>query len=217
MKGTQVAALLAALSVAGWQALPVRAQAEKTARGTVTAVSADSVSIKAGANDMKFSVDAQTKVTATGAGTKARKAEAAGTSGVKLTEVISVGKAVEVKYHETGGTMHAASIRAIASAGSAGGGVMEAAPSSKTADGTVKSVAAGSLVVSDGGKDMTFTVDAKTRVVGKGAGTKSAAAGGRTSITDLISNGDRVSVTYTEAGGAMHASTVRVTTKAATK
>ena len=67
---------------------------------------------------------------------------------------------------------------------------------------------------SDAGKDTTFTVDKDTRVIGKGMGTKSAASGGKLAISDAISTGDTVSVTYHDMGGTMHAATVRVTTKA---
>jgi hypothetical protein len=85
----------------------------------------------------------------------------------------------------------------------------------KTAAGTVKSVSASALTVTDkGGKDWMFTVDDKTKVVAKGAGTKSAKAGGKISITDVVGNGDQVSVTYHDMGGSMHAASVRVTTAA---
>lgn len=205
--------LLAALAVVGWQA-PAKAQAGKTARGTVTAVSADSMSVKVGDREMKFAVDAQTHVTAPGASTKSRAAAASGAPGVKITDVVSVGKAVEVTYAESGGSMHATSVRAIPSAG--GGSMSEKMPA-RTMAGTVKSVAGTSLTIADGGKDMTFAVDGSTRVIGKGAGTRTAAAGGKTTITDFVANGDRVSVTYTDTSGTLHASSVRVTMKAAAK
>ena len=62
--------------------------------------------------------------------------------------------------------------------------------------------------------DQTFTIDSKTKVVGRGAGTKSAAAGGKVAITDLIAAGDKVSVSFHDMGGTLHASEVRVTAKA---
>jgi hypothetical protein len=73
---------------------------------------------------------------------------------------------------------------------------------------TVKSVTASSLTVTSGDKDMTFAIDAKTNVVGKGLGTKSNAKGGKPTITDLLKEGDRVSVTYQEMGSTMHASRI---------
>src|SRR5438874_5497942 len=113
-----------------------------------------------------------------------------------------------------GWTMHAASIRALASAGAGGGSMSEAKPAAKTSTGTVESVSGSSLTVTAAGKDMTFTIDNDTKVIGKGMGTKSAAAGGKLAIADAVSTGDTVSVTYHDMGGTMHAATVRVTTKA---
>jgi len=208
-----VLAILAVVALVGWPTSHAYAQDMKTAKGTVTAVSADSVTIKAGAQDMKFAVDSSTTVTATGAGTKTRKAAAEGTK-PKVNELLQAGTPVEVKYHDQGGTLHAASIRAIASAGEAGGGVMADKPASKTATGTVKSVSGNSLTISDAGKDMTFTVDKDTKVIGKGMGTKGAPTGGKLAITDALSSGDNVSVTYHDMGGTLHAATVRVTPKA---
>jgi hypothetical protein len=74
-------------------------------------------------------------------------------------------------------------------------------------------VAEQSLTISRAGKDETFTVDKSTKVVGKGAGTKSSASGGRVAITDVVSNGDRVTVTYDSMGGSMVAKEVRVNSK----
>jgi hypothetical protein len=90
-----------------------------------------------------------------------------------------------------------------------------AAPKTLTATGTVKSVAADSIVVTDkDGKDHTFGVDAKTAVQAKGAGTKTAAAKAQgkagISITDAVKSGDKVTVKYHDMGGTMHAASVRV-------
>jgi len=212
MRRTVLAIALAVVALVGWPASHAFAQTTKTAKGTVTAVAADSVTVKAGAQEMKFAVDSATTVTATGAGTKTRKAEAEGGK-PKITELLSAGTPVEVKYHDQGGTLHAASIRAIASAGDMGGGVMADKPAAKTASGTVKSVSASSLVISEAGKDMTFSVDKDTTVVGKGLGTKGATTGGKLAITDALAAGDMVSVTYHDMSGTMHAATVRVTAK----
>jgi hypothetical protein len=80
---------------------------------------------------------------------------------------------------------------------------------------TVKSLTGTMLTVTADGKDMTFTVDPKTQVIGKGVGTKAAAQGkgGKAAITDLLAVGNRVAVTYQEAGTAMHASKVRLLAK----
>jgi len=205
------------LALVGWLSPRAVAQDTKTAKGTVSNVAGDSVTVKVGAQDMKFSIDEKTTITAPGAGTKTRKAEAEGAK-PKASELLMAGTPVEVKYHETGGTMHAASIRAIASAGSGGGGVMADKPPTKTATGTVKNVSASSLTITDSaGKDMTFSVDKDTRAIGKGLGTKGAPTGGRLSATDALSAGDKVSVTYHDMSGTMHAATIRVTSKTATK
>ena len=70
------------------------------------------------------------------------------------------------------------------------------------------------LIVGGDGKDWTFAVDANTTVAATGAGRATKAAGGRISITDLVGQGDTVSVTYRNAGDVMNASQVRITVKA---
>jgi hypothetical protein len=86
---------------------------------------------------------------------------------------------------------------------------------SMSASGSVKSVTGTSLVVTSGGKDMTFTVDGTTKFVGKGLGTKAKA--GKLTAPDAVGTGDMVSVTYHDMGGTMHAASVRITSKAMTK
>lgn len=218
MRRSLVALALGALVVAGWSTTPAFAQDTKTARGSVTAMAADSINIKVQNVDMKFAVDAKTTVEARGAGTKSRAAQAAGMAGPKLSEVVKVGDAVEVSYKDMGGTLHASKIRAVADPGPA----TPAAAASKTSNGTVKSVSATSMSISGtagGGAtfDQTFTIDSKTKVVGKGAGTAAAAKGGRTAITDLIATGDKVTVSFHDMGGTLHAAEVRVTAKAIPK
>jgi hypothetical protein len=211
MRRTLVTLSLAAISLVGWTTSYAFAQ-EKTARGSVTAMTGDTVTVKAGAQELRLTVDAKTTVTASGAGTANRAAEAAGKAGAKLGDIIKVGDNVEVTYHEMGGTMHAASIRKVAALGSGGGGTVE---KPMMASGTVDSVTASSLVVSAaGGTKMTFTIDGQSKVVGRGVGTAAAAKGGKTSITDLVASGDRVSVSYHKTGDTMHAAEVRITAKA---
>ena len=203
-----------ALSVIGWSTgSPAAAQDRKMARGTLTAMVADSVTVTVQGKEMKFSVDAKTVVEAAGAGTKTRAEQKKGAPGPKLADVLKTGQAVEVTYSEAGGTNRASRIRAVLSVGAGGGSTSQKQPAGKTATGTVKSVSAGSLTVSAGGKDMTFSVDTKTVVAGTGAGTKTAAAGGKTVMTDLVTVGDTVSVSYGETGTTMHAERVRVTIK----
>jgi len=212
MRRLFLAVPLAALSVVGWPTSYALAQDTKTTRGTLTAMVADSVTVKVGATDMKFSVDDKTKVQAPGAGSKMRQAVTAGKTGPKLADVLKVGDAVEVGYHDVGGALHAATIRKVTAAGDAG------APG-KTSTGKVTAVSATSLAISgsaSGGASFTqtFTIDPKTTVTGRGAGTAAAAKGGRTVATDLIGVGDTVSVSYREEGAALHASSVRVSAKA---
>src|SRR5213593_2102383 len=66
----------------------------KTARGTVTAMSGSSITVKAGAKELTFTVDDKTDVIAAGAGTKAKQAQAKGAAGPKLAEVVKTGQAV---------------------------------------------------------------------------------------------------------------------------
>lgn len=218
MRRTVLALVLAMLSLVAWLSPSVVAQ-EKSARGTVTAMTADMVTVKAGAQEMKFAIDAKTNVIASGGSTATRKAAAAGTAGPKLSDLIKVGDAVEVSYHEMGGTMHAAEVRKVASPGSGGGSTSDQRDAAKaeTINGTVDSVSATSLAISgsqSGGTfKQTFMIDAETKVVGAGAGTKAAAGGGRLNITDYLKAGDRVSVTYHKMGNMLHAAEIRVTAK----
>ena len=110
MRRTVLAIPVAAIALIGWLAPQARAQDTKTARGTVTSVSGDSVMVKVGTQDMKFTIDSATTITAPGAGTKTRKAQAEGGK-PKASELLSAGTPVEVKYHDMGGTMHAATVR----------------------------------------------------------------------------------------------------------
>ena len=200
---------LLAVAILAWPS--ISAAQDQTARGTVSAVTGDTVTVKVGATDMKFTADSKTSVVAAGAGTKARTAAAAGRTGPKLAELIKPGQAVIVTYHEMGGMLHASQFQAVSSAGSGGGSITADKPAEQTGTGVVKSIAANSLTISaEGGKELTFAVDANTSVVGQGLGTKAAAAGGKTAITDLVKAGNRVSVTYHEVGGTLHAANVRV-------
>jgi uncharacterized protein DUF5666 len=84
-------------------------------------------------------------------------------------------------------------------------------------NGTVKSVSSTSLVVTSVGKDTTFAIDTRTQVIGKGVGTKSKAKGDKPSIVDLVKEGDRVTVTYQDAGGTMRASRIEVASSKAAR
>ena len=68
MSGTGIRFALALLIVGGGLASQAVAQETKTARGTVTAVGGDSITVKAADRELKFTVDPKTVLTATGAG-----------------------------------------------------------------------------------------------------------------------------------------------------
>jgi hypothetical protein len=161
--------------------------------------------------DMTFAVDANTLVEAKGAGRQTRQVRASGGSGIKFTEFVKPGAAVLVMYREMNGRNQAATVRLISSAGSGDGSTSEAA---KVASGKVKSITPSALTVTRDGKDLTFAVDGATKVSAPGAGRAAKAAGGRMAITDLVGNGDTVSVTYRNSGAAMNASQVRIRVKA---
>ena len=189
------------------------AQGTKTVQGVVTAVSGDSLTVKVADKTMTFKVDAKTRTTAPGGTTKTTAAKAEGKAGVALNEVVKTGQGVEVAYHEQG--MHAASVRVMPSVP---GSPADPAKQSHTASGVVSSVTASSLTIKGAAGESTFTIDTTTTVVGTGLGTasrKAAEAGVKTPITDFVHQGDTVSVTYHESGGAKQAASVHVTKKRA--
>ena len=90
-----------------------------------------------------------------------------------------------------------------------------ASDKTKDAKGTVKTVAADSVTVTDAaGKDWTFAVDAKTKLIAAGGSHKTAetkAAGKSPAIVDVVKTGAKVTVKYHELeGGKMHAAELRV-------
>jgi hypothetical protein len=85
-----------------------------SASGAVTAVTADSLSVKGKTAEWTFAVDAKTKVTATGASHKTAAAKA-DNKATPITEFVHVGDGVAVKYHD-GPTKHADSVRVTAPA-----------------------------------------------------------------------------------------------------
>ncbi len=159
---------------AGLTARPA-AQETKSARGTVTAVGGDSITVRVAEQELKFSVDPKTVLTASGAGTADRKADAAGKPGLRVADFVKTGDAVEVTYQETGSTMRASNIRRIASAGS------ESMSGERAERGRVDSITGSTLAISgsagSGSFKQSFAVDANTKVIAMGAST--AAAGGR--------------------------------------
>lgn len=196
---------------------PAAAQ-DKSARGTVTAVGADSITVKAADRELKFAVDPKTVLIASGAGTAERKADATGKPGPRLGDFVKAGDAVEVTYQETGGTMRASNIRRVNSAGSGGGSMSGEA--GETSNGTVDSISGSTLVISGstggaGSFKQSFTLDGTTKVVAVGASTATEASkGGKIVLSDFVGVGDQVTVRYRKAGSSLHADEVRVRSKA---
>ena len=86
------------------------------------------------------------------------------------------------------------------------------AQATKTANGKVTAVGANSVTINAGDKDMTFSVDAKTKVVKTGGSHASAAAKAEgkagPAISAMLKVGDDVEVTYHDMGGTMHAAMI---------
>jgi hypothetical protein len=201
MKPTILALSLTALSVALWPASAV-AQEENVARGTIAQVGGASITLTVQGAHHTFSVDRQTRVQAPGGSTKMAQATLNGQAGPHLPDLLKVGQSAAVTYKDVPNP-RASLIRAIPSA-KVGGSVKT--PSAMRSNGIVKAVSADSITIdgsSGGGAtfSQTFTVGSDTKVVGKGAGTASAATGGRAPVTQLVSAGDHVSVSYHNARG----------------
>ena len=183
----------------------------REARGNVVAVSASSLTVKAGERDVTFVVSADTTVEARGAGKQTQTIREAGGSGIAITQFVKPGQPVLVTYREANGANQAVTVRPISSAGSANGPKPEAA---KRTSGKVTSITASTLIVDHDGQALTFAVGTATTVSATGAGRASRAAGGRLPITDLVGKGDIVNVVYRDAGNSMNASQVRIQVKA---
>ena len=216
-----VASVVAGLMVlASAGAVIAAPQEAHEAKGTVSAVTGDSLTVMVKDQPMKFLIDGTTEVVAPGGGTKTRAAKADGKSGVAITSLFEVGQSVDVKYHLP--AMHAASVRVLGSSTGAAEPKVHApatpeAPKTKSGStsGQVTAVSGSSLTLKTASGDTTYTIDGKTRVVGTGLGTKAredAAVGKKPILTELVAVGDTVSVTSSEAA-ATHATEVRVTKK----
>lgn len=182
---------------------PADAQA-KEARGTVTAVSSGTITVKAGTQEMTFLVDSQTHLEVRSAARDVQQAQP-GNPKPRVNDFFQPGVPVLVRYREDGGKHHAIEISRVGSAG----GSTEAEPR-KTAEGKVKSVSDSRLIIDGNGHESTFAITHDTDVVARGATKTTKAAGGSTPITAFVHAGDAVSVSYREAGKTMTASEVRV-------
>lgn len=197
-------------------AVPMASAQTKWVRGTVASVGPDSVTVTVLGNAMTFTVNQKTELTARGAGTAQRKAEEAGSAGVKLADFVKPGMGIEVHYTEAGGVMTATDIHS--GIAPSEGAMGPSAPDRGSARGTVTAVTGTSVSIKSGDQTWTFPVDAKTVVQGTGYGTlgrKMAAQGKALTVPDLIGVNDVVVVYFKEAGGAKLATDIRVITKAA--
>jgi uncharacterized low-complexity protein len=80
-----------------------------TATGKVSAVTSDSVTVKGKDGEWKFDVDKATTVVAKGGSTKMAAIKKDNKPAV-VTEFVSVGDDVSVKYHDMGASKHAATV-----------------------------------------------------------------------------------------------------------
>lgn len=188
----------------------------KWVRGTVTAVTGSSITVKAKGKDYTFAIDKTTEVEAPGGGTAQRAAEKAGEAGISVADVIKKGSGAEVRYHDMGGTLHAARIRG-GLPPSEGSTSEDAPPKPTSATGTVSAITNDSLTVTSGANSWTLAIDKNTKIIGEGVGTlsrKLKEAGKGMTATDAIGVGDSVNVSFSEAGGAKTASSINITRKA---
>jgi hypothetical protein len=81
-----------------------------SASGTVSAITATSVTVKGKTAEWTFVVDNDTKVTGSGASHKSDALKDEKKPSV-ITEFVKVGDTVAVKYHDLGDTKHAADVR----------------------------------------------------------------------------------------------------------
>jgi len=191
--------------IVGVFAVPAHAQI-KEARGTVTAVTDSTLSMKAGAEQLTFVVDSETHLDVRTAQRDLQQAQA-GKPSPRVNNFFEAGQVVLVRYREEKGRNHALDISRVSSTGAGGGSISDPA---KISDGKVKSVTDSQVVIDAGGREMTFAISGDTNVLAKGATKATKAAGGSTTITTFVHPGDMVSISYHEAGAKMMASEVRV-------
>jgi hypothetical protein len=109
------ALLLSSPALAQDKAAKPAASKTLTASGVVSAVSADSLTVKGKSAEWTFAVDKTTHVSASGASRKtaALKSDQKPST---ITEYVKVGDTVDVKYQDQGASKHAADVRVRVSA-----------------------------------------------------------------------------------------------------
>ena len=202
MQNNRLVILTVAVAFVGMVAVAGPAGAQtKEARGTVTAVTDTTMTVKAGQQEMTFVIDSDTHLEVRRA---ARDIQAAqpGNQRPRVNDFFAVGNPVLVRYRAENGKNHALDIERVGSGGPAN--------PSRIAEGKVTSVSASQLTLANDGRSLTFAITGDTEVRVKGASKATKAAGGNTTLATFVHSGDMVSVSYTDAGGAMTASEVRV-------
>lgn len=178
---------------------PASAQTRE-ARGTVTAVTTTTMTVKVGAQDMTFYIDGDTHLEVRRAAKQIQASQP--NAKPRVNDFFEAGNPVLVRYREENGRNHALDVERVGSAGSAN--------PSKLAEGKVTSVSASHVTVAADGHDMTFAITGDTDVLVKGASKATKAAGGGTPLTTFVHPGDMVSVSYKDTAGTMTASEIRV-------
>ena len=203
--------LFAAASLTVGLVTAIAAPEKKWARGKVTAMAGDTLTIDVKGTAMTFEVNKTTEVVKSGAATKAREMAKTGDAPT-LADIVKVGDNVEVQYTEADGKMHASMVRAGIAAGAA-----TSADRPKVVTGVVSEVAGASLAIkTDSGEAMTFMIDPKTRVFGHGLSTmtkEKKAEGQGVKLTDAVAVGDTVEVAFKPMGEMKHATVVTVKKK----
>jgi hypothetical protein len=178
----------------------------REARGTITAVTDTTLTMKAGAQQLTVYVDSETHLEVRTAARDIQQAQP-GKPSPRVNNFFEAGQAVLVRYREENGRNHALDISRVSSAGGGGGSISDA---EKISEGKVKLVTASQLTIDDNGRELTFAITSDTNVLAKGASKATKAAGGATPITTFVHPGDAVSVSYHATGQKMMASEVRV-------
>ena len=179
---------------------PVSAQTRE-ARGTVSAVTDSTMSVKTGVAELTFYIDGDTHLEVRLA---ARDLQAAqpGQPSPRVNDFFEEGTPVLVRYREENGRHHALNIERVGSA--------PGPKDSWIATGQVTSVSASHMTIDSSDGTFTFAITGDTNVLAHGASRATKAAGKGTPLTTFVRSGDMVSVTYRKAAGAITASEIRV-------
>jgi hypothetical protein len=180
----------------------------KEARGTVSGVAEQSVTVKVGAQELTFFVDRETRLEVRSADKEFQQAKAP-TARPRVNDYFAPGNIVLVRYEDVSGRHHALDIQRASTTGAGGGSISEPA---RIAAGKVKAITASQLTLEANGGASVFAITGDTGVLKKGATKATKAAGGSTPITTFVRPGDSVSISYSDRAGVATASEVRVRT-----